>query len=565
MITYFISAPDRHRQFLHLSAEFPVNHQDVFHLQLPAWRPGRYELGNFAKNIRAFDVVDASGKPLSFVKETKDLWRVDTRGVSTLVVSYQFYADSLNAGSTWVDDEQVYINPINCFFYNPADPDAQFRLEFDLPKDYTIACGMPVVENHVLSAVGVQHLMDCPIMASASLTHWTYTSNNCLFHIWIQGEHQGIKELFIKDHQLFTDSQITAFGDIPCEEYHFMYHFPAFAVRHGVEHQNSTVIAMGPASRLTEEDWYRELIGISCHELYHTWNIKSIRPSEMMPYDFSRENYSRLGYVAEGVTTYFGDQFLHRCGVFDDEEYFSRLATTIERHLNNPGRFNMSVADSSFDTWIDGYQPGIPWRKVSIYNEGLLFAFICDVAILKATNGKKSLDDAMLLMYKRFGKSGKGYNENDYQTILEEVSGVNFTQLFGRYIRGTEDYMPAIGEALVDVGLQLEELLNESPLSAHLGFLVDTKGKITLVMPNSPADKAGLWFDDQIIQVNGRAFGEYDRSLVMASSLVSLEINRHNKVKNLTIQATDEPWLNRIRLSRNDDDAPTFYSSWKRM
>ena len=44
-------------------------------------------------------------------------------------------------------------------------------------------------------------------------------------------------------------------------------------------------------------EFYNEFLGVSSHELYHVWNVKSIRPKDMHPYDFSRENYTQLGYV----------------------------------------------------------------------------------------------------------------------------------------------------------------------------------------------------------------------------------------------------------------------------
>ena len=45
-------------------------------LQLPAWRPGRYELGNFAKNVKRVDVLDEQGNSLKYTKTTKDLWLI---------------------------------------------------------------------------------------------------------------------------------------------------------------------------------------------------------------------------------------------------------------------------------------------------------------------------------------------------------------------------------------------------------------------------------------------------------------------------------------------------------
>ena len=127
---------------------------------------------------------------------------------------------------------------------------------------------------------------------------------------------------------------------------------------------------------------YPDLLGVSSHELYHTWNVKAIRPIELFPYDFTKENYSELGYLCEGVTTYMGDLFLFKSNVFSEEEYFNELNQQLQKHFDNPGRFNYSVAASSFDTWLDGYVPGVPNRKVSIYTEGCLIALVCDLMII---------------------------------------------------------------------------------------------------------------------------------------------------------------------------------------
>ena len=55
--------------------------------------------------------------------------------------------------------------------------------------------------------------------------------------------------------------------------------------------------------------------------------------------------------------------------------YKKELEKLLQRHFDNSGRFNYSVAQSSFDTWLDGYVAGSPNRKVSIYNEGALLSF----------------------------------------------------------------------------------------------------------------------------------------------------------------------------------------------
>jgi predicted metalloprotease with PDZ domain len=125
-----------------------------------------------------------------------------------------------------------------------------------------------------------------------------------------------------------------------------------------------------------------------------------------------------------------GDLMLYKSGVFDLNHYLVELNAQLEKHFDNFGRFNYSVAESSFDTWLDGYVAGVPGRKVSIYTEGCLLAFIADVKIRKATNNNFGIEEVMKRLYFEFALQGKGYTKEDYQGLLETVSGISFQEYF---------------------------------------------------------------------------------------------------------------------------------------
>ncbi len=252
-----------------------------------------------------------------------------------------------------------------------------------------------------------------------------------LFHLWFQGECKPDFKKLENDFKKFCKKQIKDFGSFPVSEYHFLFQILTYKTYHGVEHSNSTVISLGPSYEIMDEKgWYNELLGVSSHELYHTWNVKQIRPIEMYPYDYTKENYTVLGYLDEGVTTYFGDKYLFTSGVFDWTQYKSTFDKLLERHYTNFGVENLSVASSSFDTWLDGYVRGIPNRKGSIYTEGALVAFITDVFIMKNTNNKKGLKEVMKLLYTDFAKKGKGVSDADYKAIVEKVAGASYDKIY---------------------------------------------------------------------------------------------------------------------------------------
>ncbi len=509
MLRYTFKALRPHQHFIHICFEADHLSGDTVMLQLPTWRPGRYELGNFAGNMKPISVKTPQGKPLSWIKKTKDCWVVRLEGATAIEVSYQYYANQLDAGSCWLDETQLYVNPVHCCLYIPDRQNEKCEIQLEVPPGYAFAGSLKKTgdhpSDHQYQALDFQELADSPFIASDRLQHNRFRCSGVDFHVWFMGEVKPDWKTLLHDLEAYTNVQVAAFGGFPVKEYHYLIQVTPYSTYHGVEHQKSTVIALGPSYAIFK-DRYTDLLGVCSHELYHTWNIKKIRPAEMLPYDFTQENYSRLGYVAEGVTTYFGDQMLHRSGVFNDEQYFNEFNTLISRHQDNFGRLNNSVADSSFDTWLDGYVAGVPGRKVSIYVEGALLAFIADVRLLCASGGKKSLDDVMRRLYEKFGLPGKGYTEADYKATLEAISGTSFDAFFEDLVWGTADYLPAIEEALDALGLVLQTAPSAQHHEARLGFKTNasqTGEKVVSVFPGSPADQAGLWIDDKIMVVNG--------------------------------------------------------------
>ncbi len=309
----------------------------------------------------------------------------------------------------------------------------------------------------------------------------------------------------IKDFKAFTDKQIEKFSEFPVPEYHFLFHILPYKAYHGVEHCKSTVICLGPSYEVYQS-LYKELLGVSSHELYHTWNVKAIRPIELFPYDFTKENYSRLGYLCEGVTTYMGDLFLLKSKVFTLEQYLIELTARFQVHFDNHGRFNYSVAASSFDTWLDGYEAGAPNRKVSIYTEGNLLAFVADVMILKSTNNKYGLDEVMRRLYFNYALQGKGVSEEDYKRELETVGNCSFDDYFSDYVYGNKPYESILIDALEYIGLELEQKPSALYSHARLGMKCALEGDKTIAKafyPGGPADLGGMMVDDVIVAVNG--------------------------------------------------------------
>jgi len=454
---YTVEIIDPHKHFIKITGHVSYVHQDVVLLQLPAWRPGRYQLANYAKNIRCFKAFTDNGKLLPVKKTTKDCWQIITTGLKYFYISYEYYANQYDAGASYANSNMLYINPVNCFMYIADKQDETFTVTLNVPDNYQIACQLTVI-NKTITANGFNQLADSPFIASAALQKHSFSFGSNNIYFWFMGNNPFNSRLIQhlkKDTLAYAALQSAIFGEFPCKNYHFLYHFLPYPFRHGVEHEDSTVISMGFTKDNLLEEFYDDLLAISSHELFHLWNVKRLRPADMLPYDFTKENYSCLGYVYEGVTTYYGDLTLLRSKIWDFNKYATALEADLDRHYNNEARNNYSVANSSFDTWLDGYDPGIEGIKVSINIEGCTAAMWADIAILKHTGGKKRLDNVMHNLYHTCFKNGKGYTQDDYKNALESTGGFSFEPYFNQLINGFGHWDTYITEMFNAIGCKL--------------------------------------------------------------------------------------------------------------
>jgi predicted metalloprotease with PDZ domain len=567
MIRYSLNSSNPTSQYIKITIEFePTN--EIEKIQLPSWRPGRYELGNFAKNVKGFNVLNEKGNTLNFTKITKDCWEVIVNKAKKVFVQYEYYANELNAGSTYLSEEQLYVNPVNCLAYVIGREQEEIEIKLEIPSDYVIAGSLPM-KGFTLSAANFDELADSPFICSNTLQHDTYSVDDVIFHLWFQGEVKVDWKKVLTDFEAFSTKQIEKFGSFPVEEYHFLIHITPNRTYHGVEHFRSTVIQLGPSYGIFNE-FYSDLLGVCSHELYHTWNVKSIRPIEMFPYNFTKENYSNLGYLCEGVTTYMGDLFLLKSGVFSIDEYLKELSTQIQKHIDNGGRFNYSVAQSSFDTWLDGYVPGTPQRKVSIYTEGCLISFMLDVMIIVNSEGEHSLDNVMTELYTEFYLKGKGVSENDYKQTLEKYTQTSLDTFYEDYIHGKRDFLPMLTESLSLIGLELKLKPTGKVGQDILGIKTIPQNNnvvIKAIQPNSAGSISGLMLEDEIVALNRFETSlEFEKWLNhFANEDLVVLVKRKGKYLDIKIEMSNNKAFQEAiitQLKKLETDQQNFFTKW---
>ncbi len=567
MLSYTIHCSNPNQYCLKVELRFaPTGNESL--IQVPFWRPGRYEPGNFPRLIRNFRAYQNS-QTVHSEKISSHQWKIhSSQDAGDCTVTYDLFAADLTAGNTYFDREMLLINPVNCLVYPLGKENEYCEIDLRLLEKWPVATsfGKTIASPGAYSAANIQELLDTPILAAPDLQTLAYQYGEVTFYIHSCGSLFPDKEKLLSDFSRFTKSQVDAFGSFPVAEYHFLFIFTPHRFHHGVEHDKSTVIVLGPGQALNTEPLYNELLGVSSHELYHTWNVKSLRPKDWFPYDFTRECPSRLGYVAEGITTYMGDRMLWDAGIMNDDAWLTALGIHIQRHLENEGRHHLSLGDASVDTWVDGYnRNGTPERRISIYTEGALLSLICDVWIMKASAGELNLISFMRRFYNRYHE--EGYTEDDFWGALSEFANMPWQKLRDDVIDGTGMLEGYLTDALDFLGLEIDVEQVSNKLEATLGVRLICEQDRCIVgylVPSSPAEKAGLWYGSQIIAIEGISPIDYlKESAPELPSNGMVEFKTGFRTKRTYVETSERRWVENYKVLHKKGVVHPTFKDWK--
>ncbi|HEX7771487.1 MAG TPA: PDZ domain-containing protein, partial [Pyrinomonadaceae bacterium] len=320
---------------------------------------------------------------------------------------------------------------------------------------------------------------------------------------------------------------------------------------------------------------YRGFLGLVSHEFFHLWNVKRIRPDALGPFDYTQENYTKVLWVAEGITDYYSDLVLRRAGLISEGEYLAAAARAIQNMQNTPGRLVQSVEESSFDAWVKYYRQdeNSVNSQVSYYDKGALLGLLLDLEIRKRSGGAKSLDDVMRYLYAEFFKKDRNYSPADFQKACELMAGSSLEEFFNRYVRGKVelDYNVAFEAA----GLRLET--NAPPganaVADRVFFGADVTQEqdrlmVRRVYAGSPAYEQGLNAGDQIVAVDNMRVSSTSFNARLAEKkpgdLVNLTIFRSDDLSTLLIKlgARRDGTYRIVPLPNATPAQKKIYSDW---
>jgi predicted metalloprotease with PDZ domain len=568
-----------------------VNVPNEMNLIMPVWTPGSYLIREYERNVQDFS-ADAGDHPLEWTKLNKDTWTVKTNGARQWRVFYRVYANEFSVRTNELNADHAFWNNAALLMYPEGGINQPSTVTVIPPEGWKVATGLPpatvtvTTRSSSISVSGVYHLAntfsaenfdvlyDSPFEVG-KFKQIDFQVRGVPHRIVIDGEGNYDPERMKRDVQKIVDAEAAMFAGIPYHDYTFILHLRTTGGGGGIEHLNSTSLGFVRNRFDTERGW-RSFYGLVAHEFFHLWNVKRIRPDALGPFDYTKENYTRSLWVAEGVTSYYGDLMVRRAGLISDKDYLDGLAKKIQDYQNTPGRLEMSAEEASFDAWIKQYRPdeNSVNSQISYYDKGELLGLLLDLEIRRRSNNSKSLDDVMRYLYHEFYEQNRNYSPADFQKACELMAGSSLEEFFVKYVRGRDElpyyqFLSAAGLGLTrpDQGsFTGDGHKNIGYLGADLedsGDFINVKD----VRAGSPAYEQGLNAKDKIVALNGKHLNKEAFEAAIAAELnepVRITVLRDNDLRTLEIKPgikTDGSF--RIfQLPATTDEQKRLYQSW---
>jgi predicted metalloprotease with PDZ domain len=486
----------------------------------------------FARHLEGV-VAEVGGRIHPIAKRSKSRWRCAPVAARSLAIRYRVYAWDLSVRCAHLDADHGFFNGTSVFVAVAGREREPVSVDISRPpgtafRDWRLATTLarePGTKSGGDWSFGRFHagdydeLVDHPAQMGRFAVAG-FDVGGCRHEIVVSAAPGSDLDRVARDLKPVCARQIALFDPArrraPMRRYLFLVMASADGYG-GLEHRSSTALICGRddlpyPGMVAPHDGYRTFLGLASHEYFHAWNVKRIKPAVFDPYEWLQETHTDLLWIFEGFTSYYDDLMLRRAGLIDDKVYLTLLERTINRVAAGPGRLVQSAAESSFDAWTKYYRQDENSANsiVSYYHKGSLVALCLDLTIRTRTRSRRSLDDVMRSMWRRWGRdfygarqtTRHGLAEDGFADVVSESTGLDLRAEIAAWAYGTGE-LP-LAETLRPFGVRLEPAPGSG--GAAIGARVAARDgglAITSADRNGAAARAGLSAGDLIVAIDG--------------------------------------------------------------
>ena len=545
-----VDATDLSRRLYQVRQRIPVQ-PGPLRLWYPQWIPGNHAPTGPINQMGGL-VMSANGQRVSWRRDPLDMYAFEVQvpgGVSMLDVEFQWLSPTAsNQGRVAMTTELMSVQWSRLLLY-PSGHDARnIRIEpsLRLPQGWQFGTALESAGSdgnlHRFKQLALVDLVDSPVYAGRNFKRIDLDPDAKIpVHMNVVADAPELlqaKPEILEAHRALVRQADHVFGTRPFAHYDFLLALSDQFSGIGLEHHQSSENGTYPGY-LTGEAPFADNY-LLAHEYAHAWNGKSVRPATLWTPHYNTPMQNDLLWLYEGQTEFWAWVLAARVGLYTPTQAREVLAANAALFDHRAGRGWRNLQDTVHQGIVDFNDAVQPWeswqRGFDFYDEGTLVWLDVDTKLRELSKGKRSLDDfarSFIGARTTNGKVGvQTYAFDDVVNALQALQTHDWPAFLQARIEGHGPAAPLDG--LARGGWKL--VYNDTPNAAiadregdegfddfsySLGLkIAGDAGTINEVLWESPAFRAGLAKDMQLVAVDGKAYNaeRLKRALVAAQS-----------------------------------------------
>lgn len=528
---------------------------------LPAWTPGSYLIRDYVRQLEGLTLWQA-GQALALRRTGVASWQADLPCLAPVRLAYRILATELTVRTCHLDGDHGFLALAAVVVQVEGLRWQPHQLSLTLPPSWHAFVPLPRQPDGTWLAQCFDQLVDTPVEVGPHREHTFAVAG--VPHRWVSwGTTLAGHDPVDADPALLADVERLCLACCRLLEeprpaaahYLFVLHLTENGYG-GLEHDHSSVLQFG-RRRLAEAGGRRKLLQLVAHEYLHQWNVRRLRPAELVPYDYDNPTVVPTLWFAEGITSYLDQLLVHAAGCCSEAEALSDLAADLSRYRLCAGRAVQSLRASSEEAWVKLYKADAYAgnSQVSYYLKGAVIALVLDLHLRRCGSG---LPVVLRRLWRSHGRQGRGYRERD---LLEAFAAAapDLATLLPHWLNATAD--PDLDAYLADVGLWLRP---EQATMPSLGWQLEATPAglhVQRVQRDGAAAAAGLMVGDELIALAEQRLRRPDDlppllEAFPAAADLSLAYVRDGRLRQTTIRAAP-PAVQRWTLQPDPQASPT--------
>ncbi|HEV7137551.1 MAG TPA: PDZ domain-containing protein [Steroidobacteraceae bacterium] len=574
-----VDARDAPRGILKVHLVLPVRPGPLT-LVYPKWIPGDHGPVGPITDL-AGPRLSARGVPVLWRRDDVDMYAFHLRvppGVRLLEADFEVLTglrpdgtvNGLEAARTAT--QSLFMLEWNQVVLYPADSDTdelRYQGQIIVPAGWKYATALQVEQALPQGArfepTSLTTLVDSPVMAGEYFESFELGGEPPVrLHIATDGPAAlNVAPAVLAHYRRLVVEAQALFGATHYRHYDFLYALTDQISPDGLEHHESSDDT-SPYRTFLDDGVRRAEANLLPHEYTHSWNGKYRRPVGLATRNYQQPMRADLLWVYEGLTEYLSDVLAVRSGLLTPEEFRSELARDFANMQSHGARRWRSLQDAAVAAQLLYVQPR-DWaarlrRQEDFYQESALYWLEADTLIRRLSGGRRSLDDFCRRFYG--GPSGapqvRPYDFADVVRALNDVQPYDWRKFWRDRLDRLGADAPAQGLLQSGWKPQLESAPSvmqraheaddrDVDVRFSLGFYVDDDdASLSDIIPDSPADRAGLAPGDRLIAVDGRRWAPEELRDALAAtargaSTITLLYERGDEIRSAALSYSGGP------------------------